>query len=872
MRSSLPIDSLATDLQSLITTGGTGARRILLDAPTGSGKSTRVAQFLADIDTLDGQILVLQPRRLAVRMLAERVAWERGCQLGKEVGYHVRLDRKESPETKILFMTEGIFLRRVLGDPELKGTAAVVLDEFHERHLETDLGLALGLHLQRTTRPDMALVVMSATLPGALLEEHLAPCQRLGSKGRTFPVEVAYRRPRAGTGMPRGAPEPIWVTAARACEELYVNPGSDGTGDTLVFMPGGFEIQRTLAEITQRSWARRVDLLPLHGGLSSREQDRAVAENSGRRRRRIIVTTNIAETSLTIPGVTAVVDSGLVRLASYDRGRGINTLHVRKISQASAEQRAGRAGRVAPGICLRLWDEKDHAARARHETPEIHRIDLSQSLLLLLASGLEKVQELPWLEAPHPDALERAHRLLLDLGALHCPGPGNPEASASAQDPLVTEIGHQMARFPAHPRIARMLKEAEGIGCLEAAAVCAAIISERDLFGRGKQVTAKVDSHTERDDPSDFLPRIRALARAEAQHFDLQACDAEGIHAAAARTIWQTACSHIRVAGGLGWTPGQDWRRFRDGRMLGRIVLAGFSDHVAARPSPGSNLCHLSDGRRGRLARESVLPSSERLLVAAEIIEIEGRDLEVTMALATAIDESLLEEVFPGSTVEKESTRYDPVSRRVLGVRERIFRNTILRSSETGNPDPEAAAALLAEEVLEERLTIKAWDTRAEEWISRINFLAEAMPELELEPIAEEERRLLLTQVCHGSTSQKNLKNNDPWPALDGWLAAPQLAALDAFAPERVKLPGGKHAKVTYQGEGGPRLSATIQDLYDLKSNPVIAGGNVALLVELLAPNRRPVQTTSEIGAFWKTSYSSIRRQLKGRYPKHEWR
>jgi ATP-dependent helicase HrpB len=867
VKAPLPIDAIADELASSLA--APSGQRVVLNAPTGSGKSTRVAQFLVDRASLPGTVIVLQPRRLAARMLARRVARERDCRLGEAVGYHVRLDRKESPGTRILFVTEGIFLRRVLGDPSLKGISAVVLDEFHERHLETDLGLALGLQIQRTTRPDLHLIVMSATLPGPELNAHLAPCLQLDCHGRTFPVEIAYRRARQVATSGAQTREPAWVTAARACAELHEKPG--GTiGDTLVFMPGAFEIRRTIEELRKSPWSRALDILPLHGGLPAHEQDNAVADqprNGGNRRPRIIVTTNIAETSITIPGVTAVVDSGLARVSSYDRSRGINTLHIRKISQASADQRAGRAGRCSPGRCLRLWDEKEHASRPGHETAEIHRIDLSQALLVLLAANTGDPRALPWLEKPHSDALGGALELLEHLGAIDFPHPRQEQDLAH-----VTPPGREMAKFPAHPRIARMLKEAAQLDCLQAAAICAAIISERDLFRRGRESSEFIDRHSERGDRSDFLPRIRALAAAEARRFEPATCNAMGIHAAAARSILETAEAHVRIARELGWAAGSDWRQFRDGYLIGRFVLAGFSDHVAARPSPGSNLCHLPGDRRGRLVRESVIERSENLLVATEIVEIEGRSLEVTMGLATAIDERLLEEVFPSSRVEKERTDYDPKRKRVIGMREHLFRGTILRSVETGTPDLDIAAELLADEVLAGRLVIKSWDTRAEEWINRVNFLADAMPEIELEKIDDEGRRLVLIQICRGATSQKTLKDRDVWGALRSWLSAAQLATLESCAPERITLPPGRQAKVTYGGDGNPRLSATIQDLFDLKFNPTIAAGRITLLVELLAPNRRPVQTTADIGSFWENGYPAIKSELRGRYPKHEWR
>jgi len=869
----LPIHELATELSAALHEETVG-RRFIIDAPTGSGKSTQVPGFLADSDAIDGQILVLQPRRLAARMLAARVASERSTKLGNGVGYHIRFDRKASRETSIVYMTEGIFVRRVLSDPQLKGVGAVVLDEFHERHLDTDLGLALAMHLQETTRPDLALLVMSATLPGAELGKHLGDsCHSLQSKGRTFPVEIDYLKPKSASARQgrRATPgEPVWETAARACRSIIEDP--DGSpGDILVFMPGGFEIHRTIQEIDGRSWARGIDVLPLHGELSHDAQDRAVSGGPGGERRKIIVATNIAETSLTIPGVTAVVDSGLARISSFDRSRGINTLHVRPISQASADQRAGRAGRVAPGRCLRLWSDRSHATRAEQETPEIHRIDLSQPLLVLLASGIRDPLSLPWLEPPHPNSLARALKCLSELGAIIPPddlhAPGTIE---------LTPEGAEMARFPAHPRIARMIAAARDLGVLEAGVVCAALVSERDVFVRNRGLSATIEKHSERGDESDLLPRLRALAKAEAAAFRTDRCAELGIHANTARGVIKTVGSFLDVVRRLGWdaTPsgsGGRWQEFRDARAIARFMLAGFADQVAARPLAGSNLCNLSGGRKGRLAAETVLQATEPMMVAGEIVEIEGKSLEVTLNLATSIDEALLEEVDPSGFETVESTSYDSTSRRVIGTQEKRFRGVILKSKETGEPDPDQAAAMLASEVAAGRLVLKKWDAKAEQWIERVNFLAAAMPELQVDPIDEEARLALIEQVCLGAVRYKQLKDRDVWPALRGWLAAPQIQAIESYAPERVKLPRGRSAKVTYGGET-PKISATIQDLYDLNENPTLAGGGVRALVEVLGPNRRPVQTTADIRGFWENSYAAIRKDLKGRYPKHEWR
>ena len=369
------------DLDEEIVRAVQGNGRLILRAPTGSGKSTQVPQILLDGGALDlGRCIILQPRRLATRMLAKRVAEERGRALGTEVGYQIRLENVSSPETRILFVTEGILLRQMLVNPRLDGVSALIFDEFHERHLFSDVSLARALDLQDAARPDLKIIVMSATLESAQLERYLAPCEVLSSEGRTYPVEIEHMRHE-----PRD--DPPWELAADAIAENF----DQTDGDILVFMPGAYEIQRTIREINHRVPSGCI-LLPLHGELPASEQDKAVARST---RRKIIVSTNVAETSLTIDGVTMVVDSGLARVARYDPHRGINTLLIEKISRASAEQRAGRAGRTAPGLCLRLWTQRDHDRRAASELPEIRRLDLAETVLSLRAAGVRDLAHLP---------------------------------------------------------------------------------------------------------------------------------------------------------------------------------------------------------------------------------------------------------------------------------------------------------------------------------------------------------------------------------------------------------------------------------------------------------------------------------------------
>src|ERR1700704_1278436 len=381
--------------------------RLIIQAPTGSGKSTQVPQILLHRGLLgDGQVVILQPRRLAARLLAARVASERNCRLGDEVGYQIRFENITSRRTRIRFVTEGILLRQLIQDPELRGVSAILFDEFHERHLYGDITLARALQLQGTSRSDLKLAVMSATLDAGLLEKYLAPCSLLSSAGRAFPVEIEYLpKPVGGDGYP------IWDLAADELEGL----ASQTEGDVLIFMPGKYEIGRTISAIRASRVSDRFVVLPLHGELPPAEQDAALAHYQ---KRRAIVATNVAETSLTIDGVQVVIDSGLARIARFDPRRGINTLLVEKISRASAEQRTGRAGRTAPGHCLRLWTEREHLARAEQELPEVKRLDLAEVVLTLKASGVEEIGSFRWLEPPDPRALARAEQLLADLGAL----------------------------------------------------------------------------------------------------------------------------------------------------------------------------------------------------------------------------------------------------------------------------------------------------------------------------------------------------------------------------------------------------------------------------------------------------------------------
>jgi len=843
-RRSLPIYALEPALVGALA--AEERCRVVLQAPTGSGKSTQVPQIVLDHGLAgEGEIIVLQPRRLATRLLARRVAHERGGRPGEEVGYQIRLEKVASARTRIRFVTEGVLLRRMLHDPGLRGVAAILFDEFHERHLYGDLTLARALDLQETRRPDLKLVVMSATLDTAALERYLAPCRVLASEGRTFPVEIRYA-PR-GSGVNE---TPVWDAAAAAAQAA----APETEGDLLIFMPGAYEIGRTLRALEDRRLDRQFALFALHGELPPARQDVALARSE---RRKIIVATNVAETSLTIEGVRVVIDSGLARIARFDPYRGINTLLVEKISQASADQRAGRAGRTAPGICLRLWSEREQSQRPAQELPEVRRLDLAEVVLTLKAGGVEEIRAFRWLEPPDPKALERSEALLCDLGALSAPG----------REGRVTPVGERMLAFPVHPRHARMLLAAEAFGCVREAAWVAALTQGRPIFRRGGP---DLEEARERllgpPGGSDLLRLIRAM---ELSHGQSGAAEALGLNPGAAREAAQLFGQFAQIAEREG-LPLND--RAAGPEAVARCLLAGFPDQVAHRLDAGTLRCAMVHGRKGVLARESVV-QKEPLLVVGEVREVSGKGgVQTLFSQVTAIEEAWLRDGFPEAFHAEESFFYDPTLRRVMLRRETRFHDLVLASGVSDKVPPEVAASVLAREVAAGRIPLNKWDHAVEQWILRLNRLREWMPELGLPALEEEDRLALFEQICYGAATFRELKERAVWPVVKSWLSPEQAGWLDRYAPERLAMPNGRSFKLIYDASGSPVISVRIQDLYGVEEQLVIAAGRVPVTIQVLAPNHRPVQVTQHLATFWREAYPKLREELKRRYPKHLWK
>jgi ATP-dependent helicase HrpB len=844
----LPIYEIEDDLVKAACGGG---RRIVLQAPTGSGKSTQVPQMLLDHGLVPPgkTVVILQPRRLAARLLAVRVAEERRVELGDEVGYQIRFENRTGSGTRVIYVTEGILLRRLVSDPALANVAVLVFDEFHERHLFGDITLARALQLQQTLRPDLTLMVMSATLDGAAVQKYLDPCAVLQAEGRMFPVRMEY------LSKPVDADRtPVWVTAAAATTDLVAR---EPEGDVLVFMPGSYEIHRTIQALAAEPATRHCAVMPLHGELSTRDQDAAVSPCE---RRKIIVSTNVAETSLTIAGVRLVVDGGLARVARFDPYRGIDTLWIEKISRASADQRAGRAGRTAPGVCLRLWTEREQAERPLRDIAEIKRVDLAETVLMLKAGGCSDVRSFPWFEAPDSRALDRAETLLKDLNALNESGTE------------VTPTGLRMLAFPVHPRYARMLLAAEGYGCVRSMALIAALTQERNLLL--KRVDSMVEEQRERrlgeEEQSDVFLLMRAWAEASEHDFDLEYCRRLGIHAGTARQAGRLYETFCRIARGEGLTLEPD--PMLDDRVR-RCLLAGFADQVARRLDGGTLRCELVHGRRGVLERASVVRRSP-FLVVAEVREVEaggGRDMDVLLSLATAIEPEWLEELFAGAVREEQRVRFDD-SRRVVAERGRYYHDMVLEVKRGGIPSESDAARLLADEVQAGRCTLRLWNEEVEQWILRVNSLRHWCPDLGLPEITDADQRLMIEAICLGAMSVKEVKDRAVFPVVKSWLDGRQQSLLEKHAPDRLVMPGGKRVKVTYVEGTPPSVAVRIQDLYGVPESLRIAMGRQTVVIQVLAPNFRPVQVTSDLTTFWRESYPKVKKELQRKYPKHEWR
>lgn len=819
------------------------APSLVIEAPPGAGKTTRVPPALLGQSYVEGEIIVLQPRRLPARMAAARVAEELGQELGQTVGYTVRFEDVGGKATRLRFMTEGILLRRLLSDPHLRGTSVVVLDEFHERHLATDLALSLLARLQRQERPDLRIVVMSATLESEPVCQYLGHCPGIRSEGRAYPVSVEY----VETSDSRSLSERV----ASSVRRLHQG-GCDG--DVLVFLPGAGEIRRASDALSSWAAERDVLLVPLHGELSPAEQRRAVTPAA---RPKVILSTNVAETSVTIEGVVAVVDSGLARIASYSPWSGLPRLVVGKISQAAAIQRAGRAGRTRPGQAVRLYPRQDFESRRPYEVPEIGRLDLSEALLTLAALGIADPSRFDWFEPPSAASLEAATTLLGSLGAIDRSG-------------RLTATGREMLRFPAHPRLARLLLEGERRGVGHEAAALAGILSEGDISDSARARFGDVGQRTLAAEGADLLERLDRFAQAQAIRFDRGRLRGLGVDAIAANAADRArrqyaAALSSRVAPKPATPEAVD-------KALAMAALTAFPDRVMRRRSPGAHQAVLSSGGA---AEVGPLPASE-LLVAVDAEERAGgtgrpNGAGLVIRLAVEIEADWLLDLVPAGLSEAEETVWNLERQRVELVGRLCYGAVVLDETRRPAPPSPEATRLLSDAALAAGVTGEGSSSASASTLQvKLEVLRGAFPELEVPSIAPEHMRALLAAACEGLTSMAELRAVPMEERLRNNLPQAVLARLRTDTPDRITV-GYRQVPVNYEAGKPPWIESRLQDFFGLKSGPTICRGRVALTLHLLAPNQRAVQVTSDLAGFWQKHYPSIRKELCRRYPRHAW-
>lgn len=768
-----------------------------------------------------GLVVMLEPRRVAARAAARRMALEHGSPLGDVFGYQVRFDKKASARTRVLVVTPGVLLRRLHDDPFLEGVAAVVFDEFHERGLEADLALGMVRLVRENVRPDLLAIVMSATVDPAAVSAYFGGCPVVDSAGRAFPVEMRYRSRRNDTAVSRAV--------ADAVRELL----SERAGDVLAFLPGLREIRQAADELGALAGA---EVMPLHGDLPPEQQDRALQKLA---HRKVVLATNVAETSVTVDGVTAVVDSGLARQMEFEAGVGMDRLRLVPISRASADQRAGRAGRTAPGVCVRLWDEPSHRARPEQAVPEIRRVDLCGAVLQLAALGEPDVCKFPWLDAPSPEAVSQALALLdaLDLfrtGAL-------------------TKLGEAAAGLPVHPRLARLLLEGQRLGCASRAALAAALLSERDPFLRefdgGPQV------RTAPNTVSDVLDRVEALEAFEARG------RLDGplgrLHKGGAYGVLEVRDQLARLV--------RSEQIATDDDALLRAVFAAYPDRLARRREVGSTRALTVGGRGVRLAPTSGVHEPELFVC----VDVDAGGADSFVRLASGVERAWLP---PDRVATRIEVTFDERAERLAARKVTRFGDLVLQEADAHIADEGQAAAVLARAAADRlEKVLPAPDSAAGAFRTRVRCLRAWVPELNLPAFDATDLADALESLCRGRRSLADVRTG-PWlDVLRGSLSYQQLQAVEAEAPERIEVPSGSHISLTYEEGRAPVLAARIQEMFGQTETPRVARGRVKVLLHLLAPNYRPQQVTDDLASFWANGYPLVRKELRARYPKHSW-
>jgi ATP-dependent helicase HrpB len=807
-----PIQEIIPQLLAVLESGNVA----VLQAPPGAGKTTRVPLALLDTPfAKDGKIIMLEPRRLAAVNAARYMAALLGEEVGKRVGYTIRFERKVSRETRIEVVTEGILARRLQSDPLLEGVSAVIFDEFHERSLTSDLSLALCRDVQLGLREELRILVMSATLDAAPVAALLGGAPLISSPGRSYPVEVNYLKTEPVGRLPETASAAV-LRAIAATE-----------GDILVFLPGAGEIRRC-ERLLREKLPPEIMVAVLYGDLPFAAQEEAILPAA---RRKVVLSTNIAETSLTIEGVRVVIDTGFSRQLRFDPSTGMNRLEMLRISAASAEQRAGRAGRVAPGVCYRLWTEFTQSTLLPFTPPEIRVSDLTPLALDLALWGVTDPSSLSFLDAPPAAHLAEGRALLTMLGALDQRG-------------VITDMGKKMAPLPMHPRLAAMLLAAKG-DAADVACTLAAILSERDILPRGSGSLSE----------SDLLDRFEALQERRDPQLS--------------RTVERLA-SYFRNSLGVG-RGGTPSGSAPSAALIGELLMKAYPDRVARERSPASGRYLLANGAGARLSSRSNL-RDQQFIVA---VEVEGGAAEGEIHLASAVSLEAIRSGCKAAITRGKRVFWDQREGRVVAREEECLGAVILSERQAAPTREEVTAALLEGILSGPGLKGLNWREEAEEFRNRVNFLRKAMPDEALPDLSDEALAATMEQwllpYLENVRTLAQLMRVDLLEPLRAMLSWREQKLVDEGAPTHLSVPSGSRVRLSYPSDGTPYLSVKLQEMFGLAETPRIAFGRVPVVIHLLSPARRPIQVTADLRSFWNGAYKEVCKELKGRYPKHPW-
>jgi len=844
----LPIYEIVPSLKKVLSE----TNRLVLSTPTGSGKSTQLPKILRN-ERLSRRILVLQPRRLAAVMLAKRVSQELQQRVGESVGYITRYDRKMSKATDICYATTGVALRMLQNDPLLSEWDCVIIDEFHERSVLQDLTLALIKDAQDNGAA-LKLILMSATIKIEALKSYLPNLKVLTSEGRTFPVDITYLPLKSGVQ--------IWDAAKKS----LVNLLNSTSGDVLIFMPGAYEIRKTIESCKSISSDEKLVYLPLYGSMKPEEQQ-AVMEPSPHRK--IVVATNIAETSLTISGVRHVIDSGLAKVNRFHPNTGLNALEVESISGFAATQRSGRAGREAPGSCIRLWRESTKPLGELE--PEVSRIDLTEAMLMLMQFSANRSKPLQLLTPPREAAKQVALKRLQAFKFIN-------------EDLSITAEGLQAVKLPVHPRLAKLILMGADCFCVKEATMMAALLSEKSILrpgkGRLKRLSAffenrgemvasrrrkpRLNSELTEDINSDLHILVEAMFYLAATKFESRMCQGFEIDRHTALTVWKNFNHLAEVLK----QQNIDFNDSGNLRGLLKASVAAFYDQLASRRDLSSTVCFTANGR-ANLSDESIV-NKEKLFISTSIFKTAKSTL-LSGNLGVSLD--LIEEVFPDAFTIDEKIEWRESNQRIekhhveqcLGV---VIENKLVKDDDFYD----RCGIFLAKHIVKNNLALPSWNKEVKSWVSRTRWVADTFPELELITYNFDEYQCIVEEFCQGESSYQKVKKKAVLPYVKNVMSWADQQLVEKLAPERLTLSNGKRMRIQYKAGAKPIGVARIQELFGVTENPAVGDGKIPIVLEILAPNMRAIQITEDIVSFWTTLYPKVRGQLSRRYPKHEWR